>query len=191
MKRALLLSCMLSATVIGVEVWIGAGQGAEIETAAASAGSVPTRAGSPDVPGLHVADKGAVDQWVGTILGRPLFAADRRPVPGYATAHAGLPRLAGVIAGPTDAVAIFEAGNGAKPLAVHAGEQVNGWHLTLIDAETVTLQKDGVNTVLRPAFTGEASAPKSAAVEASSSRWVTAASSGILRSRWSNPQLQP
>jgi len=138
-----------------------------------------------------MADQGAVDRWVGAILGRPLFAADRRPTPGYAPAHTGLPRLAGVIAAPTDAVAIFQAGNGAKPLAAHSGEQINGWRLTLIEADAVTLRKDGVNTVLRPVFTGEEAAPKPSVVANSSSRWVTAASSGILRARWSNPQLQP
>lgn len=197
MKRALLLCCVLSATVIGGEVWIGAGQRAETAAASASADPAPARAGPQTLPGLLVVDQGAVGRRVGTILSRPLFAADRRPAPKVAAvraadaAHAGLPRLAGVIVAPMDAVAIFEAGNGAKPLAVRSGEQVNGWRLTLIEADVVTLLKDGVSTVLRPVFSGEQSAAKPAAVATSGSRWVTAASSGILRARWSNPQLQP
>jgi hypothetical protein len=88
-------------------------------------------------------------------------------------------------------VAIFQAGNGAKPLAVHSGEQINGWRLTLIEADAVTVRKGEVITVLRPVFNGEEAAPKPSAVAYASSRWVTAASSGILRARWSNPQLQP
>jgi hypothetical protein len=191
LKRMLLLSCLLSALVIGVEICVGILSGTETGAADASAGSVPASAGPGNAPKLRMADQSAADRWVGTILGRPLFAADRRPAPSYAVAHAGLPRLAGVIAAPTDAVAIFQAGSGAKPMAVHPGEQINGWHLTLIEADAVTLRKAGVNTVLRPAFTGEEAAPTPSTVANSNSRWVTAASSGILRARWSNPQLQP
>src|SRR5260221_12408581 len=48
--------------------------------------------------------KGSRDQWASTLLARPLFAPDRKPVGDSSAASVGLPRLAGIIASADEAV---------------------------------------------------------------------------------------
>lgn len=185
MKRLLLLACGVSALAIAGEVWSGAGQGG------APAPLVLARTVSTAQPAPAAASAASVDQWVGVTLARPLFAADRRPVPGSTASASGLPRLSGVIVAPDNSTAIFEAEGAAKPVTAHGGDRVGAWVVATITANLVTLQKGSSSMALRPAFGGTAQAVKADPNKDGDSRWVTAAASGILRARWSNPQLQP
>jgi hypothetical protein len=62
----------------------------------------------------------------------------------------------------------------------------------MITGNTVSLRKADERLVLTPVFDGtkasgfSANEPKKAR-----SRWEAAAPAGLLRARWSNPQLQP
>jgi hypothetical protein len=66
-----------------------------------------------------------------------------------------------------------------------------------ISADGVGLQKANSRVVLRPRFNDSAAggtpvaAPATVAAKQSKPRWEAPAASGMLRARWSNPQLQP
>lgn len=161
----------------------------------AADGSGPVGAGRPS----EAAGRGATSRtdselvrWVAVILRRPLFAPDRRPAPGAPTAiaAAGVPHLTGIGTTPEEAVAIFRQAEGAKPLVALAGYVVGGWVVSTIAANSVDLRKADARITLTPQFDGDtAQAP--AVVTRSVSRWLVAAPTGLLRARWSNPQLQP
>ena len=93
--------------------------------------------------------------WEATILERPLFNQDRRPVatPGVAGGPApGLPRLAAVVVHPTGRTATFIPADGGKPVVAREGTRVGGFTVQAIQAGQVTvLGPDGVR-VLRPSF---------------------------------------
>jgi hypothetical protein len=143
------------------------------------------------------------EAWSATLLARPLFAPDRRPVPGPAApvAHdVPLPRLSGIVLSPDLRFAIFEGEHATRAIIVADGGAIEGWTVATIAADSVTLARDGSQSVmLRPHFaagTGVAGGTRVAAVAPPPrpppvSRWVNPAATGILRSRWSNPQLQP
>lgn len=164
----------------------------EIESPAASA---PQPAKAPAAPAIPDASRTAA--WSATLLGRPLFAPDRRPVAGVVAgpvAHeTALPRLSGIVLSPNLRFAIFEGDHATRAIVVADGAAIAGWTVAAIEPETVTLARDGSPSVtLRPRY-----AAGGAAVTATKprlppiSRWVNPASTGILRTRWSNPQLQP
>lgn len=93
--------------------------------------------------------------WEATILGRPLFNRDRRPVaaPGVTgSAAPGLPRLAAVVVHPTGRTATFAPADGGKPVVAREGTRVGSFTVQAIQAGQVTvLGPDGVH-VLHPSF---------------------------------------
>jgi len=160
---------------------------------AASVG--PTAAVRPPVaPVRHPPPqtKADMDRWVSVILARPLFAQDRRPDRGAPTAAtaAGVPRLSGTIVAPDECIAIFQA-KGAKPQVARPGDLGDGWVVSSIAANGVDLRKADARITLTPEFEDVARAPAPAAADQMASRWVVAPPTGLLRERWSNPQLQP
>lgn len=186
MTRLLLLASAALVMVIAAEIapWPrGAG------------GSGPAAAGRPaDAagPGASRRTDSELGRWVAAILDRPLFSPDRRPAPGAPTAvaGAGVPRLTGIVMAPEEAVAIFRRANGAKPLVVRAGELVDGWVVSTIGANGVDLRKADARMTVTPQF-DDGTAPAEAVASRSVSRWLVAPPTGLLRARWSNPQLQP
>jgi hypothetical protein len=97
------------------------------------------------------------DEWVTTVLARPLFSPDRRPPSEAATVAAGsqtpegLPRLTGVIVSPSGRSAIF-ANEGGKPVVVTEGGRVNAWIVRAIDIGTVRVSGPGGARDLHPSF---------------------------------------
>jgi hypothetical protein len=96
-----------------------------------------------------------VNEWVASILARPLFSPDRRPpaegsiVAG--TELAGLPRLSGVLVGPFGRSAIFSP-DGGKPIVVAEGARIAAWTVQAIQANAVEIVgPDGKRTV-HPTF---------------------------------------
>jgi hypothetical protein len=200
-RRLAVLSGLLVA-VIGLEVSAGSGPETAVRLDAPSAQAVVARPKGADDP----TDK-TVGHWADTVLGRPLFAPDRRPSASVVAADIGLPRLAGIIASSADTIAIFQPASGGKPVVAHDGDSVGGWQVTVIESDGVSLAKAKDRIILRPRFTDAAASaggtapaaaattpPKpqaGAAAKPEPSRWEAAADSGMLRARWSNPQLQP
>jgi hypothetical protein len=147
------------------------------------------RAEPPVVRRVARAD-GSRNQWVSTALARPLFAPGRRPVAGTASADPGMPRLAGIIAAPDGAVAIFQPTGNAHPVVARSGQKLGGWEVTSIAADAVNLRKNNNVVVLNPHFDNVQHAGL-VRQEPPKPRWEQAAPTGVLRARWSNPQLQP
>jgi general secretion pathway protein N len=152
--------------------------------------AAPEPAGPPSRQAVKNAAQSpaTVNGWVTVALTRPLFAPDRKPIPGTVAAEPGMPRLTGIIASASSAVAIFQPEGDAKPVTARNGERVGGWEVTAIEADSVSLRKDNEIIALSPRFNGVAAKREA---KASPSRWEVAAPTGLLRARWSNPQLQP
>jgi hypothetical protein len=134
----------------------------------------------------------SLDQHIRTVLARPLFSPDRKPSGNLVAAGIELPRLSGIVASADAAVAIFQPAGGGRSVVVRHGESVAGWEVTAVALDAVDLRKGGERIVLRPRFT-DAGPGNVAAAEHKQprSRWEAAAETGVLRARWSNPQLQP
>lgn len=104
--------------------------------------------------------------WVTAILARPLFSPDRRPArvgPARATAGAVVPRVAGiVIDGPRRSVIFAAPTEGAHPITLLEGNEVNGFRIRSIEDNQVTiLGADGLH-ILRPTFDPRPLPPRSA-----------------------------
>lgn len=99
-----------------------------------------------------------IADWTDIALARPLFAPDRRPVPGAAGAQDGLPRLTGIIRSDDAHLAIF-AMPGATPdaagksLVVPQAAVVAGWVVSDIGDGAVTLTQGSRSALLRLSFT--------------------------------------
>ncbi|HTB42400.1 MAG TPA: hypothetical protein VK741_02145 [Acetobacteraceae bacterium] len=186
MRRLLLLLCGALVAAIAAEFSLGHREAGEIGPAAA------IRPAGAAAPGVSRAADTDLARWLAVILDRPLFAGDRRPVAGAsAAAAAGVPRLAGIIMAPDHAAAIFQQAKGAKPLVAGPGDSVGEWVVSTIAADGVSLRKADARITLTPQFDDGHTAVASAAAQHPASRWVAAAPTGLLRARWSNPQLQP
>jgi hypothetical protein len=184
LKRLLGLVCGLLLTVIMAEVSFGSFNG-QVHRRSKDAPHVADTAQK-----VMASDPRTLAEWQTIVLARPLFNTNRKPEASAAAASAGLPRLTGVVASPDDAVAIFQPAGNGRPLVVRHGETVGGWEVTTIADNTVSLRKEADLLVLRPAF-GNAGSAKANEPEQPRTRWEAAAATGVLRARWSNPQLQP
>jgi hypothetical protein len=185
-RRLLALLCGLLFATIAAEVSYGTGRGGAVRPVTAEVVRV-TKA-TPDRDALMAQ---SIAQWETVSLDRPLFAPDRKPEAGSRSADAGLPRLAGIIAFPDEELAIFQPSGNGKPVAVRHGGTVGGWEVTAVSAEEVSLRKANSRLVLRPEFNQAKSGASAKVATQAPSRWEAAASAGLLRTRWSNPQLQP
>ena len=98
----------------------------------------------------------AVDDIAGLvpiILARPLFALDRRPKAGPSTVGTSgddMPRLAGIMIDGTLRHAIFQPTGDAKPVILGEGDQVAGWQVQQITADSVTLNGPKGTQTLQP-----------------------------------------
>jgi hypothetical protein len=185
LKRPLVLLLGLLVAAIVAELSYGTGHHKQRDQKTGQVVNVAPEATTNGAPPAS-----SVDQWVAVALARPPFAPDRRPI-GLMSGDAALPRLTGVIASPTDEVAIFQAAGNMKPVLVRHGETVASWEVTTIAGDTVSLRKAGDRLAIRLEFDNLKSIPVVKQATQPQSRWETAAETGLLRARWSNPQLQP
>jgi hypothetical protein len=91
-----------------------------------------------------------------TLLARPLFSPDRRlaeptALSGPAAADQDIPRLTGIIIGPTGARAIFDDGSGRPKIAAE-GDSLGRFRLGTIAPGEVSLITPEGTRVLRPRF---------------------------------------
>jgi hypothetical protein len=185
LRRLLTLLCGLSVAVIALELSYETGHekvGGQNAVEAAYVAPAPSKGVGP------AAD--AVDQWVAVALARPLFAADRKPA-SSSSGDGGLPRLTGVIDSPSDAVAIFQAAGNERPVLARRGDAVAGWQVTTIAGDAVGLQRADGRLIIKPEFDNSKAGGLTKVVKQPQSRWEAAPTTGLLRARWSNPQLQP
>jgi hypothetical protein len=92
------------------------------------------------------------DRQVATILGRPLFSPDRRPMEVEGEADAGLGRLTGVMVTEAGKTAIFAGSANEKPLVVREGAHIGRYVIASINADGVTIIGSGGQRVLHPSF---------------------------------------
>jgi hypothetical protein len=137
----------------------------------------------------------SLDSMVEVILQRPLFSRTRRPtaVPDASGSArvATLPRLSGIIQLPGYLRAIFQSAGTPKPTVTVVAEAgtIEDWTVRTIDSGAVTLVRNGEILQLAPAFGAPATPPPRPRIALT--RWEAPADHGMLRARWSNPQLQP
>ncbi|MEA2737493.1 MAG: hypothetical protein QOH05_800 [Acetobacteraceae bacterium] len=185
MTRMLALLCALLFAVVALEL-------TQSPDAAGHPGTAVIARPAPQVPKQAPQAEQSVAGWTRVALARPLFAPDRKPVAGSMASDPGMPRLTGIIASPQGAVAIFQPAGQGKPVVARPGERVGGWELTEITADAVDLRKANELIVMNPRFAGiQHAAAAAEAKVAARPRWEVAAPTGLLRARWSNPQLQP
>ncbi|HEY1413051.1 MAG TPA: hypothetical protein VGF36_12975 [Rhodopila sp.] len=186
MKRLLALLCGLLTATIVVEVSYGVGRAGPVGPIATEAVHITNAPIGRDTLAAR-----SIAQWEAVSLDRPLFAPDRKPEAGSRSADAGLPRLAGIIAFADEELAIFQPSGNGKAMAVRHGATVGGWEVTMVSAEEVDLRKANSRLVLRPEFSQAHSGGAAKVATQAPSRWEAPAATGVLRARWSNPQLQP
>lgn len=93
--------------------------------------------------------------WVATILDRPLFKVSRRPPPGSAAGISrgtGLPRLSGTLVTSLQRSAIFAGPAGSKPVVIAEGAKLGGYTVQSIGAGRVVLVGPDGSIVLKPSF---------------------------------------
>jgi hypothetical protein len=79
---------------------------------------------------------GRVGDWTRTALARPLFSPSRRPAT-VAVSGPQEPRLAGIVLGPSGALAIFAGENEARGTVAAVGQQAGSWKVLSISADSV------------------------------------------------------
>lgn len=159
MRLALLLACGLSLLFAALLAMQIVQPPAGSDEFADATGVVPasrvrvqpvTPAATP-APTLHG------DEWVATILARPLFTRDRRPVSGPAAAAAAdsggaLPRLTGIAITPNVRRAIFAGPDGGKPTVVEEGGTIGGFRIEQIGPAGVKVQGPNGERMVALAF---------------------------------------
>lgn len=149
----LLVAFPVLCAVIGLEIASGPG--------AAPAGT-PAHLTAPPAPAVVATE--APDQraaWFASIVSRPLFSPDRRPIGPDVAAVRGLPRLTGIVITDQRRVAIFAGPPGGHPMVVESGSHVGVYDVREIGDAGVTLSGPEGTTLVRPIFDpNQAAAPK-------------------------------
>jgi hypothetical protein len=153
MTRAMsIVLATIAVTLIGTIVFEldpGGGEG-DAKTAATA------KPHSPTLPQQAPDPQDLGQEWVATILARPLFSRDRRPLatPGQnaTVAARSVPRLAGILVTPLGKTAIFAAAKGGKPIVVSEGSHLGRFVVQSIDVGQVTLIGPEGQRLLRPSF---------------------------------------
>jgi general secretion pathway protein N len=105
-------------------------------------------------PGLISGDTATdlASRRVATILARPLFNPNRRPVETASGGEPGLTRLTGVMMSAAGKTAIFAGAANGKPLVVGEGARVGRYLVGSIESDAVTVIGPGGQRVLHPVF---------------------------------------
>jgi hypothetical protein len=108
-----------------------------------------------------------VDQWLASVLARPLFNRSRQPsaqVSEQSGASGALPRLAGTLVSPYGNAAIFAGTDGSKPIVVHEGERVADYIVQSIQTERVTVRGPDGERVVHISYEAELSTTPPASI---------------------------
>ena len=97
------------------------------------------------------------EEYVVSILGRPLMSASRRP-PASAVAQEpddATPRLSGIVVWPGGRYAIFQSTPTAPSVVLEEGMTLQRWMVRSISADGVVIASANRDLVLRPTFLGD------------------------------------
>jgi hypothetical protein len=158
MKRVVSLGCLIAVLSVFL-MWEVVTQDDNVAPAdvTAPAGPSQTAKGTADKASPHEFDAEALADIAASVTARPLFSSTRRPSAvanksaGSATALEAVPRLTGVIIGPSGGWAIFADANG-KSHAAAAGDAIGAFKVRAISPGIVTLTGSEGDRVLRPTF---------------------------------------
>jgi hypothetical protein len=154
--RLLILLAVALSALIAIELLMSSG--GDTDTAAAPAAQTAENAPPPDAQ--------SPADFAGAILARPLFRADRHPYvtndEDVSTAPVDLPRLAGILLATDLKRAIFAPDGSDKAIVVSEGDNVGGWRVQEIAADSVTMTGPDGTRRIRPKFAANA-APASPA----------------------------
>lgn len=144
----------LTATLAAL-VAIELGHGSDRDSGIAAIREPSPAVGGPSAA-VHTRASDHTDEWVETILARPLFSPSRRP-PAVSAGPAaetviGMPRLAGILISPDGKRAIFARPGGGKPLTTTEGDKIDRWTVLSIEMWQVTLSGPDGSHVLHPSF---------------------------------------
>jgi hypothetical protein len=159
MRRVVALCCLIA--VLGLVVtWelVAPEDSAASADAAVPAGAAPDAREPPGKTSAHEFDAEALADIAASITQRPLFSPTRRPSsngsdksPGLAVGPAEVPRLTGVIVGPSGGWAIF-AGADGKSHAAAPGDAIGAFKVRAIGPGVVTLTGSEGDRVVRPTY---------------------------------------
>jgi general secretion pathway protein N len=93
----------------------------------------------------------AAGSWSDTILQRPLFRPDRRPLAHDAAVITPLPRLSAIVITASGGAAIF-SGDDGKAVTVNAGGVIDGYRVETIGPGEVNITGPAGNRTLHPQF---------------------------------------
>ena len=158
MRRMVALCCVIAALglVLSWELATPEDNAASADAVVAADPSQANRTAA-DKSSPHEFDAEALADIATSITARPLFSPTRRPSNssdksvGLTTAREEVPRLTGVIVGPSGGWAIF-AGADGKSHAAAAGDAIGAFKVRAIGPGIVTLTGSGGDRVLRPTY---------------------------------------
>jgi hypothetical protein len=167
MKRVLAFGCLIGVlSLLLTWEFVAPEQDVAGPDAATPAGPSQTAGTGADKSSAHGFDADALADIATSVTQRPLFSPTRRPSAtadqsaGPATAAQELPRLTGVIIGPSGGWAIFADANG-KSHAAAAGDVIGAFKVRAIGPGVVTLSGSEGDRVLRPTFVSSPAAASS------------------------------
>jgi hypothetical protein len=158
MRRMLALCCVIAALglVLSWELATPEDNAASMDAAVAADPSQAIRTGA-DKSSPHEFDTEALADIATSATTRPLFSPTRRPSNspdksvGAAAAPEEVPRLTGVIIGPSGGWAIFADADG-KSHAAATGDVIGAFKVRAISPGVVTLTGSGGDRVLHPTY---------------------------------------
>ena len=158
MRRAVALCCLIAVLglVLSWELATPEDRAAPADPASVAGPSKATRT-TADKSAPREFDAEALADIAASVTARPLFSPTRRPssrsdkAVGSAAAREELPRLTGVIVGPSGGWAIF-AGADGKSHAAAAGDAIGAFKVRAIGPGVVTLTGSEGDRVLRPSY---------------------------------------
>lgn len=148
--RLLSLVAVALTALIAIELFVSSGGGTE---PAAPQAAQTAEAAPP-------AETQSPAEFAETVLGRPLFRADRKPYvtadQDVSTAPIDLPRLTGILLASDVKRAIFAPDGSDKPIVVSEGESVGSWRVQEIAPDSVTMTGPDGTRRIRPKFAANA-----------------------------------
>ena len=146
-----MLACLLTATIL-LEYRDARGRQAAVVASLAGPASEPARVPVPAAPvSATTVSAAALEGWSRTILERPLFSPSRRPGRA-AVASTVVPRLAGIIIGPTGARAIFASADGSRAIVAGAGAHVGPYAVRTVSMTGVFVIGPNGPELLHPVY---------------------------------------